>query len=111
MMVNAQSGRISTGACVAPGAASQSLNGRAASLSSSAISVARIDARTGAIASPTVLSTNSSRASASSAIVARLSGEEEGASGATATPARNAPRNTAAYAIEVAAQLALASRG
>ena len=41
-------------------------------------------------------STNSMRASASAIMRARLAGVEPGASGATATPARNAPRKTAA---------------
>ncbi len=36
-----------------------------------------------------------------------LAAVEDGASGATATPARNAPRNTAAYSIEVPAQMAI----
>jgi hypothetical protein len=41
-------------------------------------------------------SLNRMRASASEIMRARLAGVEPGASGATATPARSAPRNTAA---------------
>jgi hypothetical protein len=42
---------------------------------------------------------------------AMVCGVDEGASGATATPARRAPRNTAAYSSEVPAQMAMASVG
>ncbi len=54
-------------------------------------------------------SRNKSLAPQSAIIAAREAGVEEGASGAIATPARKAPRKTAAYSIEVAAQIAIAS--
>jgi len=50
-------------------------------------------------------------AAASFTIAAKSVGVDDGASGATATPARNAPRNTAAYSIEDSAQIEIASRG
>ena len=50
-----------------------------------------------------------SLACASSTMRARLAGVELGASGATTTPARKAPRKTAAYSIDELAQIAIAS--
>ena len=60
--------------------------------------------------SRTARSTKKKRAPESAAIAATEAGVSEGAIGATATPARRAPRKTATYSIELAAQIAIASR-
>src|SRR5271170_4212700 len=61
----------------------------------------------GASTSPSALSAVASRniilAPQSRAIAARLAGVEPGAKGATATPARSAPRKTTTYSIDAAA--------
>ena len=44
-------------------------------------------------------------------IAAKSCGVEDGAKGATATPARNAPRKVATYSIELKAQIEITSRG
>jgi hypothetical protein len=54
-------------------------------------------------------SRNSNLARLSANMVARLSALDEGASGATAAPARRAPRNTAAYSMHDGAQIAIDS--
>ena len=56
-------------------------------------------------------STNSSFAPESASMPARLFAVSPGASGATTTPARRAPRKTAAYSTEALAQTAIASCG
>jgi hypothetical protein len=111
MMLNGQSGRIATGFGWLPAGASQFEKRVPAADSSSAIQGTAIRVRTGASSAATAASTKNRRASALAAMSAMVCGVEEGASGATATPARRAPRNTAAYSSEVPAQMAMASVG
>ena len=96
-MLNGIAGRISTGRGVLPAGASQRSNGVPSASSSSATSEGAAPplaspARTGAA----LASTNSSRASASPTIERKLAGVTDAASGATTTPARSAPRKSAA---------------
>ena len=109
MMLKVQSGATSTGLGFAPSGASHRVKASPALLSSSAIrgrfsaivsNVSRVEA-----------STNTSAASQSAIIAARLADVEDGASGATAIPARNAPRKTARYSTDAEAQIAIALRG
>ncbi len=109
MMLNGQSGCTSTGAGVAPAGSSQASKARPGAMPSSETQ------REGSARSPSAASaaasTNSSLACASPSIDAKLSGVTDGASGATTTPARRAPRNTAAWRGELCAQIAIASPG
>jgi hypothetical protein len=67
--------------------------------------------RTGSNAFATDASTNSSVAPASATMVAMLAAVDDGASGATAMPARSVPRNTAEYSMDIPAQTAIACPG
>src|ERR1044072_5166911 len=103
MMLKVQSGSIETGGGRVPGAAHQALNGPPHPLSSS-------DTRSGAsaeapIAAAVASSMNRIFAPESFTIAAKSCGVEDGAKGATATPARNAPRKVATYSIELKAQI------
>src|ERR1700722_16203688 len=108
-MLNVQSGDISVGAGSAPAGASQSLNLSPPAPSSSAMrgQDMAIDAKVSRVDS----STKTNLAPQSAIIAARLAGVDEGASGATAIPARRAPRKTARYSTEADAQVAIESRG
>ena len=108
MMLKVQSGAIATAAGRAPWGAIQCVKGSPAEPSSSETrgqaeatesKVSRVDS-----------SRNSTCAPQSVTIAARLAGVEDGASGATATPARSAPRNTTRYSTELNAQIAIESR-
>ena len=72
---------------------------------------ARRAASTAAKLAAVPASTNSSFAPESASMPARLFAVSPGASGATTTPARRAPRKTAAYSTEALAQTAIASCG
>ncbi|MCY1219100.1 hypothetical protein D9M72_310620 [compost metagenome] len=112
MMLSGISGRIPGSVTGVPAGASQAWYGWPASLPSSVtMGVAASWPRTGCSTSATVASVNRMRAPASATMPARLSGVDDGASGATTTPARTAPRYTAAYSIEDDAQMAMASPG
>ena len=84
---------------------------RPAAEASSAIRGAGIFPVTGSSVFATPASRKSSFAPASAAMPASSSAVHEGARGATTTPARSAPMYTAAYSMEVVAQIAIASRG
>jgi hypothetical protein len=94
MMLKGHSGRISTGAGIAGAGISQSSNLRPGAWPSNEMQ------GTAGAASPrarsAAASASSRRGCASASIEAKLCGVTEGASGATATPARSAPRKTAA---------------
>src|SRR3954467_2050459 len=103
MMLKVQSGSIGTGRGLAPGAPHHALNGRPHPPSSS-------DTPNGAsaetpIAAAVASSMNRIFAPESFTIAAKSCGVEDGAKGATATPARNAPRKVATYSIELEAQI------
>ena len=95
MMLKAVPGCTSAGSGVAPSGASQSTSERPMAEPSSATR-AMPPGCAGPITSAAPASAKRMRASASEIMRARLAGVEPGASGATATPARSAPRNTAA---------------
>ena len=95
MMLKAQSGAGVTVMNGAPRGASQASRLRPASEASRAMRATDAP-RAAAKASAVPASTKSSFAPASSSMAARLSLLPPGASGATATPARKAPRKTAA---------------
>jgi hypothetical protein len=101
MMLNTHSGSTWTGAGFAPSAAHQARNDRPASPSSSAMRRTVGTTSAVAIAAAVAPSMNSSLAPESLTIAAKSCGVEDGASGATATPARNAPRKVATYSIEL----------
>ena len=108
MMLNARLGWIATGS----GIASLSQSDRPfAAVCSSRTTRQGSCAETGSRCCADGASTNNSRAEASISMVSRLSALADGASGATATPARKAPRNTIAYSMELSAQIAMASPG
>ena len=109
MMLKVQSGAMATGDGFAPTGASQWLRLSPARSSSSEI-VGQGSSRVSKI-SRVVASRNSSLAAQSAIIAARLAGVEEGARGATTTPARRAPTKTARYSIDAAAQTATALCG
>jgi hypothetical protein len=88
MMLKGQSGRIATGFGWLPAGASQVEKRVAAVDSSSAIQGTPIRSRTGASSPATAASTKNRRASALAAMSAMVCGVDEGASGATAMPAR-----------------------
>ena len=89
-MLNAASGVMATGRGRAPAGASQSSQARPSSAMRGRVGSG------GGRRSCVLASVNSRRAPASRYIEARLSAVAEGASGATATPARSAPMNRAA---------------
>src|SRR5574337_1446387 len=95
MRLNGQSGSIATGSGFAPAGASQcakaSVSSRVSGIASPDVTPAPSSA---ACASP---STNHRRAPASVAIATSCGGVADGASGAAASPARSAPRNTPRY--------------
>src|SRR3954468_15475309 len=100
MMLKTDSGSMVTGDGLAR-PAHQARNGRPQDASSSAT---RSGARSSAarpIAATAAASMNSTLAPESLTIAAKSAGVEDGAIGATATPARSAPRNVAAYSIEL----------
>src|SRR3954454_13833315 len=108
MILKVHSGSIETGFGLLPGAAHQVLNGRPHRQSSS-------ETRNGAsaaepIADAVVSSMNRMLAPESFTIAAKSCGVDDGASGATAAPARNAPRKVATYSIELSAQIEITSR-
>src|SRR5450759_3365218 len=107
MMLNGQSGSMSAGTGFAPAGANHTAN--ESFEPSSPMRRAVMRSRTGSSAGVTAASRNNSVAPASAAMVATLAAVDEGASGATAMPARRPPRKTAAYTIEVVAQMAMAS--
>jgi hypothetical protein len=92
MMLKGQSGCSSSGAGFVPGGASQSSSGVPLSVAFSAT----VRTCTPCISGNAAASANSSRACESASIEANCSPVTDGASGATATPARSAPRKTAA---------------
>ena len=94
MMLKGQPGCGVTGCGRLPGGASQCSRSRPAVEPSSVMR--GMPSGSGAISSAAAASANNSIAPASSIMRARLAGVAPGASGATATPARSAPRNTAA---------------
>src|ERR1700748_2690674 len=101
MMLKVQSGSIGTGCGLVPGAAHHALNGRPHPPSSR-------DTRNGASAeTPTAAAVASSMnrifAPESFTIAAKSCGVEDGAKGATPTPARNAPRKGATYSMQLTA--------
>src|SRR6266568_2698262 len=98
-MLNTQSGSIATAAGFAPLAAHQALNGRPAAPSSSATRNTNGPTSAVAIAAAAAASMNSTLAPQSFSIAAKSVGVDDGANGATATPARNAPRKAATYSI------------
>src|SRR5437868_12564290 len=109
MILKVQSGSIETGRGRVPGGASQAPKGRPQPRSSR-------ETRNGAsaagpIADAVVSSMNRIFAPESFTIAAKSCGVDDGASGATATPARNAPRNVATYSIPLSAQTEITSRG
>src|SRR5262245_44747983 len=109
MMLKALPGSILTTAGTAPGGASHVSSDSAREVLSSATSFEA----TGGRAEANRLETSASRkrilASQSATNAATVVAVDDGASGATATPARSAPRKTAPYAIEVLAQIAMVS--
>ena len=109
MMLNAQPGSISTAGAVAPSGASQASKGWPTSEPSRDTFGAAT--ATSPISLATAASTKKILAPESAIITPRLSAVDEGANGATATPARRAPKNAATYSIEVEAQMAMTSRG
>src|SRR3954462_8250278 len=109
MMLKVHSGSIDTGCGRVPGDAHHLLNGRPHPPSSS-------ETRNGAAAADpmvaaVVSSMNRILAPESFTIAAKSFGVEDGASGATAMPARNAPKKVATYSIELSAQIEITSRG
>src|SRR3954471_4917482 len=109
MMLKVQSGSIGTGRGLVAGAAHHALHGRPHPPSSS-------DTRHGAsaetpIAAAVAWSMNRIFAPESFTIAAKSCAAEDGATGATATPARKAPRKAATYSIELDAQIEITSRG
>src|SRR3979490_1807090 len=109
MMLKVHSGSIVAGFGFVPGAAHHALHGRPHALSSS-------DTRNRApaqapIAAAVPWSMNRIFAPESFTIAAKSCGVEDGAKGATATPARNAPRKVATYSIELDAQIEITPRG
>src|SRR5476649_2649591 len=109
MMLKVQSGSIVTSSGFVPGAAHHAPNGRPHAPPSS-------ETRKGAsaadpIAAAVVSSMNRIFAPESFTIAAKSCGVEDGAKGATATPARNAPRKIATYSIELSAQIEITSLG
>src|SRR3954447_13648220 len=103
MILKVQSGSIETGFGRRPGAPAHELNGRPHPPSSS-------ETRRGAFAAAPMAaavasSMNRIFAFASFTMAAKSWGVEDGASGATATPARSAPRNVAAYSSELNAEI------
>src|ERR1700691_2170180 len=108
MMLKVQSGATSTGLGFTPSDASHRPK-LSPALSSSAIR-GRFKAMVSKV-SRVEASTKTSAASQSAIIAARLADVEDGASGATAIPARKAPRKTARYSTEADAQIAIAPRG
>src|SRR5438552_2041306 len=107
MMLKAQSGSGLTGFGRAPIGASQDWSDAPAGDSSRAMRFAAILAAAVSSVAATVASRKNSLAPASAAMPASSSAVHEGASGATTAPARSAPRYTAAYSIDVPAQLAI----
>lgn len=93
MMLNAAAGSTLTGAGCAPSGASQSSKAPPGATPSSEMHCRPASAGTRSWAA---LSRNRWRAWASRSMEARLSAVDDGASGATTTPARRAPRNSAA---------------
>src|ERR1700710_2324258 len=99
MMLKVQPESIATGFGFAPGAAHQVLNGRPHAPSSS--ETRKGASADGPIAAAVTSSMNRIFAPESFTIAAKSCGVEDGASGATAAPARNAPRKVATYSIEL----------
>src|SRR3954449_8009021 len=109
MMLKLQSGSMLTGFGRVPGAAHQALNGLAhPPLSSDTRKAASAAAP---IATAVVSSMKRIFAPESFAIAAKSCGVDDGASGATAMPARSAPRKAATYSIELDAQIEITSHG
>src|SRR3978361_1177485 len=110
MMLNGASGATSTCAGALPSGSSQSSNARPGATLPDDGSSSEMQSRASPeppSASSAAASAKSQRASASFRTETKLSGVTDGASGATATPARNAPRNTAAYLGEAWPQMAI----
>ena len=93
MMLKVQSGSMLTGLGLVLSGAHQALNGRPHAPSSSETPKGR--PADGPITAAVTWSMNRIFAPESSTIAAKSCGVEDGASGATATPARNAPRKLA----------------
>lgn len=100
-----------TGAGTVPGAAIQPENGAPALLSSNAIRRRSPGSGASFMAPAANASMNNNLAPQSCTIAAKSRGVEDGASGATATPARSAPRNVTTYSAEDSAQIAMLSHG
>jgi hypothetical protein len=109
MILNGASGRMWTASGVAPAGASHLDN--AAPLPES--SMLMRGTLVVSVLAATVFATGSVRkksfAPQSASMVSKESGVAEGGSGATATPARNAPRNTDAYSTFAAPLIAITS--
>src|SRR5688572_13186888 len=105
MILNAAAGSIDTGAGVAPAASSQRSSASSAADPSSEMRLAEhaMPSNEAALAA----SANTNFAPQSDSIICMLSGRDDVGSGATATPARSAPRNTAPYSMLPAAQIAI----
>lgn len=111
-MLNGCPGAMVTGAGRAPTGSSQASNAApAAADPSSAMGLAEIRSRTGARCAATPASRNRRGAPQSAIMAASCSGVEEGASGAAATPTRNAARKITMYSRQEAAQMAAAPPG
>src|SRR5512140_432183 len=100
MMLNGQFGCTFTGRGFAPTGASQSCN-------DGWLEPSMKMRRAGVSKAGATASTNRCAAPLSATIPANCAGREPVGIGATAAPARNAPRNTAAYSSELAAQIAM----
>ena len=87
MMLNGQPGSMATGRGWLPAGASQA--------SKAALSMRSVGAGQATHSASAITSTKTMRAEQSAAIPASCAGVDEGASGATASPARKAPTKTA----------------
>src|SRR5262245_24101659 len=105
MMLNAASGSTVTGAGVLSSGASHACTAVPAAPPSMLTSLSPAGSACPASAEATGASRNRIVAALSASIVTSASGVEDGASGATATPARNAPRNTQTYSMLAVAQM------
>src|ERR1700674_2399525 len=104
MMLNGASGTTATGSGLAPGGASQATKDASSSPT-------RWMGGSPSHTAATSASANSIFAPQSASMARKLVGEDEGASGAAAAPARSAPRKLTTYSKEAAAAIATASPG
>ena len=109
MMLNGASGSTATGCARTPSGMSHAASGSPALLPSSVTRRSVPASSLPAVAFALAASTKRCRAPESATMAASCSGVALGGSGAATTPARSAPRNTATYSIDVAAQIAATS--